>query len=335
MPILKAIYRIELPSPIRTQVADAESLTYETDFDAFHVALRPDREEGPRTEVADQDPILQARQIIVSVSRDEEEPPPIEQATGGRNLALRSAWFRPRLDEYRKVACTVANRFVQFCQYELHTPHLQPISPNSDGFDNADWVDEQGEVVEPGVVQFTSMVLSLAGPSLLGQMPLQKSDEARLVQALRKCPPPPSSASEFRSDGQTSIKDRNYRRAVLELAIACEVAIKLAFFEAATAAGAAFEYLEDKSKVNVRAIDLVDGPAQEAFSDSFKKSHPDEYRSLDYLFRCRNKIAHRAVAQYRDETGVVCVVDRLTLETWWAAVDALFRWIESKTGRPA
>jgi hypothetical protein len=335
MPHLKAIYQIELSSPIRTQVADAEPITYETDLDVFHVTVQPVRAEGPRMELAGQDPILEAGEIIVSVSREEEEPPPIERVAGGRNLLKRSAWFGPRLDDYAEVACTVANRFMGFCRYVLHTPRLKPISPHDNVFNKACWVDERGEAVETGIVRDTLSFMSHAGPYLLGQTPLLKTDEARVVQALRGGQQAPSAAREFCSDAQTSIKDGNYRRAVLELAIACEVAIKRAFFGAATAAGAAFEYLEDKGKVNVRVIDLVDGPAQEAFSESFKKSHPSEYGSLDYLFRCRNKVAHRAVAQYRDEAGVVCVVDRPTLETWWAAVDTLFRWIEAMTGRSA
>ena len=134
-------------------------------------------------------------------------------------------------------------------------------------------------------------------------MPLQKTDETKLVQTLRLGPPPCSSAREFFTDAQTSIKNGNTRRAVLELAIAREVATKLAFFKTATPAGAAFEYLENKRKVNVRVIDLLDEPAQEAFSNSFKQTHSVAHKSLENRFRARNRVAHRAVAQYRDDSG--------------------------------
>ena len=117
------------------------------------------------------------------------------------------------------------------------------------------------------------------------------------------------------------------------MAIACEVAIKQTFFKAATPAASAFEYLEDKGKVHLRAIDLLHGPALDAFSTSFKDSYPTEYEHLDYLFRCRNKIAHRALAQYRDDANVVHSIDRTTLEIWWQSIERLFHWLQSTTGQ--
>jgi hypothetical protein len=81
----------------------------------------------------------------------------------------------------------------------------------------------------------------------------------------------------------------------------------------------------------VRVIDLLHGPALEAFSSSFKDTYPVEYQHLDYLFRCRNKVAHRALAQYRDEAGVVQFINRNILETWWQSIERLFQWLQSQT----
>jgi hypothetical protein len=52
-------------------------------------------------------------------------------------------------------------------------------------------------------------------------------------------------------DARASVVQGNFRRAVLEMAIACEVTTKQLFFKKATPAGDAFDYLEDKSRINV------------------------------------------------------------------------------------
>jgi hypothetical protein len=175
--------------------------------------------------------------------------------------------------------------------------------------------------------------LTASGPELLGERDFIEADDNALRDALQS-DQDVTVARQLLSDAQTSVLSGDYRRGVLEMAIACEVAIKQAFFKAATPAGSAFEYLEDKGKVHLRAIDLLHGPAFEAFSSSFKDSNPAEYQHLDYLFRCRNKIAHRALAVYRDDGGVVHSVDRRTLELWWQSVDYLFQWLQSTSGQP-
>jgi hypothetical protein len=54
---------------------------------------------------------------------------------------------------------------------------------------------------------------------------------------------------EVFSDAQAAAVEGNLRRAVLELAISCEIAVKQKFFFTSTPSGAAFEYLEDKGRV--------------------------------------------------------------------------------------
>ncbi len=133
---------------------------------------------------------------------------------------------------------------------------------------------------------------------------------------------------EFFADAQTSVVNGKFRRAILELAIACEVAVKGAFFAKSTIAGAAYEYLEDKGKVHTRVIELIDGVAKVALGQSFKDVAPDAYKDIDHLFRARNKVAHRGELIYRDEGGTEREVDRSTLEAWWVSVDTLLSWID-------
>jgi len=115
------------------------------------------------------------------------------------------------------------------------------------------------------------------------------------------------------------------------LAIACEVAVKQVFFAKSSIAGEAYEYLESKRKVEVSVPELIDGAAKQAFGESFKTAHSPEFKSISYLFQCRNKIAHRGEAWYRDERGTRHEIDRDTLATWWQSVENLLGWLADKT----
>ena len=86
---------------------------------------------------------------------------------------------------------------------------------------------------------------------------------------------------EFLADAQTSIVNGSLCRAILEMAIACEVAVKQLFFTESTPAGAAYEYLERKGRVNIPTIDLIHSVAKEVFGESFKDVHSDAYVHVD------------------------------------------------------
>ena len=105
--------------------------------------------------------------------------------------------------------------------------------------------------------------------------------------------------------------------------------VKRTFFKEETPAGAAIDYLEDKAKARVKVLDFLDPVALEAFSRSYKDDAANNYEHIDYLFRCRNKIAHRGALTFRDKDGKSITVDRERVESWWLAVAHLKGWLES------
>jgi hypothetical protein len=331
MPILTANFEITLPAPIYVQASDISALHFQGDVNGFCVAVRIMDQVASPTPVMAQSPLGRIDQIRVEVSRDDpESPPPIGDVE--KNYIPRADWFQKRNWQYQTAAVVTVNRLMLYFRYVLRMPGIRFFDYCDRQFLNPVWTDACGSPIEYCTVNV--LVDSTAAPGMLGMKPLTAADLPALVAAVRSWPmPPPTSAQEFLSDAQTAIVDGNYRRAVLEMAIACEVAIKQAFFATATPAGAAFEYLEDRSRISVRPIDLLDGPAFEAFGESFKKRSPDEYQEIDYLFRCRNKIAHRALAEYRDDGGTKHIADYAKLGTWWAAVEGLFDWLKAHTGR--
>ena len=65
------------------------------------------------------------------------------------------------------------------------------------------------------------------------------------------------------------------------------------------------------------------------FARSFKKEEPCNFQRIDYLFRCRNKIAHRGELSFREDSGKTVVVDAPLVESWWQAVVILRVWLQS------
>ncbi|MBM0741382.1 hypothetical protein JOY44_07075 [Phormidium sp. CLA17] len=134
---------------------------------------------------------------------------------------------------------------------------------------------------------------------------------------------------EILSESQASVFNGNLRRAVLELAIACELATKQSFFGEASRAGLAFEYLEDKGRVNVKVLDLITGVAVQVIGQSFKDFDKNAYIDIDHLFRCRNKVAHRGEPKFKDDTGKEYEISEEILQRWWDSAEKLFRWLDS------
>jgi hypothetical protein len=215
---------------------------------------------------------------------------------------------------------------IRFFKYEMNTPYLRESRVQDAQFDNPQWTDRNGKELQSGILEFAVTVLSPPGPGLLGEKDFTEEEDAKLRGALQN-DLDIETPREFLCDAQTSILNGKLRRAILEMAIACEVAVKVAFFAKATAAGAVYEYLEDKKQLRVRVIELIDGAAKLACGRSFKEDQPDAYRHIDFLFRARNKVAHRGENTYRDDAGNKHQFDHPTLEAWWASVGILMNWI--------
>jgi hypothetical protein len=135
-------------------------------------------------------------------------------------------------------------------------------------------------------------------------------------------PVEPTLYEEILADAQTALFEHRHRRAVLELAIACEIVVERRFLSGDSPAVAAFEYLEEKSRVRVRVLDFIDGVAQNAFGKSFRRDHRDHYDNIDYLFQCRNKVAHTGDLLYRDKQSIK-TADYSVIESWWESVKVL------------
>jgi hypothetical protein len=324
---LTATYEIEPQCLFRLKRAENAQLAYTAKISRFSVEVTLVQNGGASfKEAHEQYEVRAVNKIRIVVSGQEDSIPPDvpRNDKGGRDWTARSAWFSQRTNEYHQAALTVANRVMKFFKYQMHAHLVREFTKLDIELGVTKWTGEDGQDLAPPGVK--PIVLHAIGQASLGERDFTDDEDSVLQRAL-ETELPIESYQEFMSDAQTSILRGNMPRAVMEMAIACEIAVRQAFFAKATPAGAAFEYIEDKARISVKVIDLVDAAARQAFGESFKDAAPDAYQDIDFLFRCRNKVAHRGETFYRDDRGTTHKVTRDTLRQWWLSAMRLLQWL--------
>ncbi len=328
---LTAIYEVEISRGLRVKRAESEELNYQTrtgDFDVNVVLLCNGG--GSFKAKNDQHETRLIKKIHLRVMRDEEsEPPPIlVNEAGGRDISERREWFDGRRDEYKRAALKILNRLIRFFKFRMKSPNLHEFIGHEECFKNPKWEDENGGSLYSGILELTVVMISLPGSRLLSERDFTAEDDLNLKECLA-ADIEPETFEEFLSDAQTSILSGKWRRAILEMAIACEVAVKQLFFGEGTIAPSVFEYMEDKRRLRVKVIELLDGAAKHTFGESFKDANLTAFQDIDLLFRCRNKVAHKGELTYRHDSGIQDSVNQETLERWWASTEELIVWISN------
>ncbi|NKE71902.1 hypothetical protein [Candidatus Manganitrophus noduliformans] len=267
--------------------------------------------------------------LLVRVSRNEVEfPPPVYPNDKGHlDYTIQSEYFCQRIEAFGHVAREATNRMIRFFRFLLRTPSLQEFPANHQYFSNAKWTDENNKIVGKAGVTIVSEKV----PGLYGELGVKKLN-LETLGALEDFIGHPISlplTQQLLSDAQSAWFEGNLRRAILELAIACEIAVKRQFFANDSPAGAAFDYLEDKAQVNVRVLELMDRVTLEAFGKSFKTEYPNDYKNIDYLFRCRNKVAHRGKLIFRNDSNQEITVNGKTVSDWWGSAIILMEWLSA------
>jgi hypothetical protein len=325
---LVAEFNVTLPGHCLYAFPDATDIIYLVPLGDFQVQLILSMMKGSFNRGhGDQNWIGALNRIRVVVSREEVEfpPPVIPDAAGRRDYSIQLTYFQTRIEPYGEAGREITNRMIRYFRFVLGTPHLDEFAQGHQAFRNAKWTNDAGEIVGKGA----QTVVFDREPGVLGEMHigcLSENNRAELEDFLTE-PRGFSIAEQMIDNARSAWFDGNFQRSVLELAIACEIVVKRFFFAEDSPAGAAFDYLEDKAKVNIRVLELIDAVAQAAFEKSFKTDCSEDYRNIDYLFRCRNKIAHRGELSLKDDSGRRLVPDRTLIENWFNSVLMLKAWL--------
>jgi len=220
--------------------------------------------------------------VRIYSARNEDTTIPMPQTINGRtSYEERRRYFNELKPAYRQSAWEVLDRAVRFFKYHLHNPNLSLVNQYGSDFQNPVWIDECGNKIENN--EWFGVMTPLPPLSRFGVRSFSSHDDSDLVNALRN-PISPDLIEELLSDAQSAAFQNNLRRSTLETAIACETAVKQAFFAKATPSGTAYEYLEDKGKVHVTILDLIHFVAKQAFGKVSKKMRSPTITIMIFFF---------------------------------------------------
>jgi hypothetical protein len=235
MPRLTATFDVSLPSPLFVNRPARQALRYATTIDDSDVAIAL-LEVHHAMEIVDRDenilygPIWAVPRVRVSVSRSElVEPPPLRRTSeGGRDFRDRAHYFHERVLMYRKVALEALRRLPRFCRYRQ--AHALLRDAIGEDLANPTWTDEAGQEVPSGVHFAERSFYGIELDGEVGLRALASADDPVLQQVLAEPPIEPELYEELLSDARAALFQGHRRRAVLELAISCEVAIRHASY---------------------------------------------------------------------------------------------------------
>lgn len=346
MPLLRAQFNVELPRPLlilgaRRAESDtgwhvpSEVVLQRVCLGGFTCEVELQLPFGhPALTKKDEAAYFTASELSLSVFREDPDAPPAAPRNdqGHRDLRARSEYFDKRYDEYVSVARQVVERIMNFGRYALGIDSfrdMREVSP--DCFNNPEWYYDQDGPLASGTVRFDVAFEISKDPGLWSMSGISPQNHTWLSDAVDSevCIP---LHRELHALSKDAARAGDLRRAVIEMAVALEVGTKHAFFAPASAAFEAFEFLEEKRKVEVSVLELLKQPAERAFGTSFRDVDAHAFKLVEEVFRCRNKVAHRGRLEYRDAKGKLRTADREVVREWWQASESVLDWLEADCG---
>lgn len=267
-------------------------------------------------------------EITLLISHFEEDIPPIKIKKRGRDFSERSEYFETIENKFNLVALEVMNNFIAYFKYRLNQPLLNLFNNIYPWLKKHFWLDEKGDEIDTGIIRLQSRMYLPYDYIKTGAIEFSSRYDKELLNKLKN-PIKPKLYLEFLSDAQSAFFNNNFRRSIIEIAIACEVAVKHKFFFETEKSSQLYNFLEDKNKINIRVSELIDGVSKYVFGKSFKETYKNDFLNIDYLFRSRNKIAHRGELSFRDDKGKNHIPDEKMILNWWNSLYILLNWLES------
>jgi hypothetical protein len=328
---LIANFEFELPFFLLINVPAKDNLEFKTKVGDYNANVILIRDEDWRSQFkGERDWSNGITKINVSISKDERIAPPALKITpeGNRSYEDRYPYFEERTPEFQRVALEVVNKIIRYFKYKLHNPTIYELGNFNHGLLNPEWSDETGQIIKTGVVHSVMSPIPGMGPNKLSSIRLSPENYPDLQKALDHTIDA-ELYEDLLSDAQAAFYQQNLRRSILEMAIASELFVKSFFFGRSYYSSMAFDYLEDKGR-KISVTEFIHNVAKRAFGVSFKEENPESFSNIDYLFRARNKIAHRGEISYRDDSGCLIVVNEMIVQEWWYSIQELITWLTNQ-----
>lgn len=329
---LAAKFSISPNFPLIVECEKGDQYSYSFSEEEFEIQINlPIMDGSPKSGFVDSNLYKQlVDRVEIVVTKEVGTIPEIPLTeNGGRDYSKVSQYFDGLKNGYSEIAEFFYKRLIQYLKFELKQPHQNHEYTNRDQFSNPSWTSDNG--INYGTVSFVHHVKPIPGMhgDSLGVETLKiehKSSIARYLKHEIKI----ELFQEIMSDAQAAVFSGDIRRAVFEMAVVCELSTKRKYFAEGGISGLAFDYFEDKGKVKVTVIELISNVALEVIGESFKSQSPEDFINIDYLFRCRNKVAHRGDVVFKDDSGVLIRPDLRLVKNWFMSVMNLLAWLSSK-----
>ena len=332
MAVLTAHFKIMTPSVLVIEGEENQEYSYELTTGEYSIKITFSAiEYGPKSGRVGSDIYKQlVNTIEISISKEVGDIPEIPKTEkGGRDYSKITSYFEELRNGYEALAKKYYIRLLSYFKFDLHQPFLDLEYINENEFSNPIWSDSNG--VDYGIVRGLHHAEAIPGMhgDCMDITTLTVNDKESLINAL-KTDKDVELFQQMMSDAQSAILNGDLRRAVFELAVTCELVTKRKYFSENNISGFAFDYFEDKGKVKITVNELITNVASEVLGESFNSYSSIDCKNIDYLFRCRNKVAHRGHVIFKDDSGNLHSPDVRTLKEWYLSVCKLIDWLKSK-----
>jgi hypothetical protein len=316
--VLTATFNVPLATPfLLDRYLVAEPLVIDLERCGFKIRLQ-----FWIDEVEEEGTLDTCSHLRLAVSRPEMEPPDMDLETDDA-VSNRTAYLNERREAFVSAGYATIFALVQYLRVEMGVSQIKVPIPNDFQIANPMWTFD-GRGFSHHLIRFRIVDVQIRSDVM---------DTDRLAELRQYLLDPPQITLQrsLLVDARRSLAEGNERRAVVELAMAAEIATKRAYFADSTPAGAAFDYMEGK-RPSLPLKEWLSGAAVEAFGEAFSTAHGQEAKDVDYLMRCRNQVVHRGQLAFRDDGGTTVNPNEVTILRWMKAVNVLLEWLSKKSG---
>jgi hypothetical protein len=236
------------------------------------------------------------------------------------------------VEEFEDAAEISVNRLIRYFKYRLNTPLLTEINAHDDFWSNSPiLLDENNNIIKAKIASSCNYSRHFAYGYFprFGMQSLRNLVDPELNNALNNTVPI-KLHEEFLCSARTEIIQGNFKRAVLEMAISCEIFVKSILFSGNPISGAIFDFLSSNRKIEVSIQELLHKPIKEALCASFKDEYTIHWKNIGYIFQARNKVAHSGICEFIDDKNNKIEVDEEVIEIWWESIQILIDWLSQK-----